>query len=121
MKAKSGNSAGTTSQHKQNRSERMNNMQNAQPRSQNTSIESQGTRGKQHKTVQINGKLRQHSNNNSVNLHKPLNEGVDLSLERLAAPGIINNSIDKIGQNLLVQPEIAKIANEISRSSHQQF
>ena len=76
----------------------------------------QGGHVKPKGAVQMNSKLRQQSNNNSVNLRKPLNANVESSMEGLSVPNIMNHSSDQIN-HLLVHPQIAKMVNEISRSS----
>lgn len=123
MKGKSGHpssSATAGASHKHNRSETMSkhvSQQHHMALQQQLGAEAHGSRGKQQKqSVQMNSKLRQHSNNNSVSIRKPLNGDVDLSLEGLPPPNIMNNSIDYLNNNIVGQPQIVKIANEISRS-----
>ena len=57
--------------------------------------------------VQMKSKLRQHSNNNSVNLCKPLSSADNVAgalLADIAAPNaMMNNSIDNINNHLVQQ------------------
>ena len=59
--------------------------------------------------MQMKSKLRQHSNNNSVNLCKPLSSADNVAgalLADIAAPNaIMNNSIDNINNHLVQQFE----------------